>query len=428
MRTQPYDTPPQMVEQHHWNALYLVSALCLVLMTLALGTQTLFLSTVLNIPVASAGAINANIMVMAELLELVVAGTVGYLSDRVGRKRIMVRGFLLAGVGAIMAPLSAVIEGLFGGSGLTFYYLSRLVIAAGIGSVWPQLAAIGGDFTDHENRPRLMANSVFMMALGKTLVYGILMQIPRSGGVILTMLLIAVAAFSGAQLAKTCLIDVAPKLEQAAFPWRRIRGLLKDERRLRLSFATGFLARSDMVITALFLMLWCVYSAGTEGVTSEEAAAHAGLMIGLAGVVVRISIPFWKAFIKHSGRIPAIAVSLALSGLGFILLGVVDNPFGWFAMLPVAITAAGQTGCFVTPMILAADLTPPDMLGSLLGAFNVVGGAGQVFFIQIGGILFDTMGPASPFLFIGLANLVVMAYAIAVMNSPTDRLTRETIA
>ena len=80
-----------------------------------------------------------------------------------------------------------------------------------------------------------------------------------------------------------------------------------------------------------------------------------------------------------------------------------------------------------TPMILAVDLTPPDMLGSLLGAFNVVGGAGQVFFIQIGGILFDTMGPASPFLFIGLANLVVMAYAIAVMNSPTDRLTSEKI-
>jgi DHA1 family tetracycline resistance protein-like MFS transporter len=425
---QQNDTPQQLVEQHHWNALYLVSALCLILMTLALGTQTLFLSTVLNIPVANAGAINANIMVLAELLELVVAGTVGYLSDRVGRKRIMVRGFLLAGVGAVMAPLSAVIEGLFGGSGLTFYYLSRLVIAAGIGSVWPQLAAIGGDFTDHENRPRLMANSVFMMALGKTLVYGILMQIPRSGGVILTMLLIAVAAFAGAQLANTCLIDVAPKLRQAAFPWRRIRHLWKDERRLRLSFATGFLARSDMVITALFLMLWCVYSAKLVGVTSEEAAAHAGMMIGLAGVVVMVSIPFWKAFIKYYGRIPAIAVSLALSGMGFMLLGLVGNPFDWFAMLPVAVTAAGQTGCFVTPMILAVDLTPPDMLGSLMGAFNVVGGAGQVFFIQIGGILFDTMGPASPFVFVGLANLVVMVYAISVMNSPIDRLRREKIA
>jgi MFS family permease len=54
-------------------------------------------------------------MVLAELLELLVAGAVGYLSDRVGRKRIMVQGVLLAGVGAVMAPSSAVVAGLFGG-------------------------------------------------------------------------------------------------------------------------------------------------------------------------------------------------------------------------------------------------------------------------------------------------------------------------
>ena len=421
MHNQPEDTLHQMVEQHHKNALYLLSALCLILMTLTLGTQTLFLSSGLHIPVASAGAINSNIMALCEMLELIVAGTVGYLSDRVGRKRIMVQGFLLAGAGAVMAPFSTVIEGLFGGGGLGFYYVARLIIAAGIGSVWPQLAAIGGDFTDKGNRIRLMANSVFMMAVGKTLVYGILMQIPRSGGVILTMLLIALAAFAGAQLAKTCLIDVAPKLEQAAFPWRRILRLLKDERRLRLSFAAGFLARSDMVIIALFLMLWCVYFAEQAGVTSEEAAAHAGLMIGLAGIVVMLSIPFWKTFIEGYGRIPAIAASVALSGLGFILFGLVGNPFDWFVTLPVMVTAAGQTGCFVTPTILAIDLTPPDMRGSLLGAFNIVGSLGIVFFIQIGGILFDVMGPASPFVFVGLANLIVMAYAIAVMNSPGDQ-------
>ena len=429
MHIQPNnDAPPQLVEQHHWNTLYLLSALCLMLMTLALGTQPLYLRSVLDIPFANAGAINANIMVLAELLELVVAGAVGYLSDRVGRKRIMVQGFLLAGVGAAMAPFSTVIAGLLGSGGLTFYYLCRLVMAAGIGAVWPQLWAIGGDFTDHDNRPRLMANSAFMMALGKTLVYGILMQIPRSAGVILTMLLIAVAAFGGAQLAQTCLIDVGPKLRQPAVPWRRIRRLLEDDRRLRLSFATGFLARSDMVITALFLMLWCVYFAERAGVTREEAAAHGGLMIGLAGVVVMLSLPFWKAFIEHYGRIPAIAASVALSGLGFMLMGLVVNPFDWFVVLPVTVTAAGQAGCFVTPSILAVDVTPPDIRGSLLGAFNVVGGMGQVFFIQIGGILFDAMGPASPFVFVGLANLIVMAYAISVMNSPKDRRTGENAA
>ena len=424
MLIKPKDTSRHTVGQHHKNALYLLSALCLILMTLALGTQPLFLLSILNIPSENAGAINANIMVLCEILELIVAGTVGYLSDRVGRKRIMVQGFLLAGVGAVMAPFSTVIEGMFG-FGLGFYYVSRLIIAAGIGSVWPQLMAIGGDFTDHGNRPGLMANSAFMMALGKTLVYGVLMQSPQSGGVILTMLLIAVAAFAGSQVSDTCLIDVAPKLEQPAFPWGRIHRLWGDERRLRLAFATGFLVRSDMVVTALFLMLWCVYFAEMAGITREEAAAHAGLLIGLAGVVVMLSIPFWKAFIENFGRIKAIAVSLALSGVGFVLFGLVSNPFSWFVALPVIITSAGQAGCFVTPSILAVDLTPPDILGSLLGAFNVVGGIGQVFFIQLGGFLFDLIGPASPFVFVGLANLIVMVYAISVINSPKDRWAEE---
>ncbi|MCG6533228.1 MAG: MFS transporter [Syntrophales bacterium LBB04] len=151
-------------------------------------------------------------------------------------------------------------------------------------------------------------------------------------------------------------------------------------------------------------------------------------MVGLAGVVVMVSIPFWKAFIEHYGRVSAIAAAVALSGLGFLLMGLVVNPFDWFVMLPVIVTAAGQAGCFVTPSILAVDVAPPDIRGSLLGAFNIVGGIGQVFFIQIGGILFDAMGPVSPFMFVGLANLVVMAYAISVMSSPRSRRMGESSA
>lgn len=417
------DASHPSIEPHHLNTLYLLSALCLILMTLSLGTQPLYLRSVLGISSANAGAINASIMVLGETLELLVAGALGYLSDRVGRKRIMVQGFLLAGIGAVIAPFSATIGSVVGGSGLAVYYVARMLMACGIGAVWPQLWSIGGDFSEPGNRARLMANSAFMMALGKTLVYAILMQIPPKGGVVLTMLLVAIAAFAGAQLARTSMIDVGPKLLEASVPWRRVSRLLQDDRRLRLSFAAGFLARSDMVITALFLMLWCVYFAETEGVTREVAAAHGGMMVGLAGLVVMVSLPVWKAFIERFGRVASIAAAVALSGLGFVMIGLVANPFDAFIMLPVVVSATGQAGCFVTPSILVVDVTPPDIRGSVLGAFAVIGGIGQVFFIQIGGFLFDTVGPTSPFVFIGVANLVVMAYAFSVMNTSDHRQT-----
>ncbi|MEI6669494.1 MAG: magnetosome biogenesis transporter MamH [Acidobacteriota bacterium] len=416
MQVYSHDAAHTVVEPYHLNTLYLLSALCLILMTLSLGTQPLYLRSELGISAARAGAINANIMVVGETLELIVAGLVGYLSDRLGRKRIMVQGFLLAAVGASVAPFSAVLAGWFGVGGLTIYYMARMLMAVGIGAVWPQLWAIGGDYSDHGSRARLMGNSAFMMALGKTLVYAVLMQIPPKGGIVLTMLLVAVAAFAGAKLAESRMIDAGVKLQQPSVPWGRIRRLLADNPRLRLSFAAGFLARSDMVITALFLMLWCVYFAERAGVTREAAAAHGGMLIGLAGLVVMVSIPLWKIAIERFGRVAAIAASVALSGVGFVMIGFVANPFESFIMLPVAIAALGQAGCFLTPSILAVDVTPPDIRGSVLGAFAVVGGVGQVFFIQSGGILYDVVGPAGPFVFIGLANLIVTAYAVSMMD------------
>ncbi|MBF0462848.1 MAG: MFS transporter [Magnetococcales bacterium] len=413
MTTEPQDTSRRHeVEAHHWNALYLLSALCLILMTLAVGTQALYLQSVLGIAPAEAGTINANIMALAEALELVVIGGVGYLSDRIGRVRILVLGFLVAGVGALLASFSASIAQMVGCSGLLLYYLARLVLAAGIGAVWPQVAALAGDYTSEANRTHLLANNIFMMAFGKTLVYLILMRIPVQAGVVCTMLLIALTAFVGAWLTRRCLIDVAPRLRQHGIPWRTIGHLLRDEPRLRVCLATAFLTRSDMVITAIFLMLWYVFSAHSVGVGDAEAAAQGGMMIGLAGVMVMLSIPVWKRIIHRYGRLPAIIAGLALSGMGFVLMGLIEHPFEGWIVLPVLLAAAGQSGCFVAPQIVTVDVSPPDMLGSVLSVFNVVGSLGIIFFVQVGGVLFDLLGPSSPFVFVGLANFVVIAYAL----------------
>lgn len=418
MIIQQIDVSRQTVQPHHWNALYLLSACCLIVMTLTVGTQALYLQNVLGISPSKAGTINANIMVLAETLELFVIAGVGYLSDRLGRVRILSIGFAVAGVGAFLSAFSAEIAHSIGGDGLVVYYMARLVLAAGIGAIWPQMATLAGDYAPEASRAHQMSNNAFMMAFGKTLVYLILMRIPLHAGVVVTMLLIAGTAFAGALLARGCLIDVAPRLEQRTIPWRRITGLLQESARLRLCFATSFLTRSDMVITAVFLMLWFVHFAHSANVTGEQAAARGGLLIGLAGVVVMISIPVWKGIIHTYGRVHSIVWGLGLSGVGFLSVGLVSNPFDWFIVLPVILTAAGQAGCFVAPQVLVVDLSPPDILGSVLGASNVIGSIGIIFFVQIGGILFDVMGPSSPFVFVGLANFIVIAYAYLAVITP----------
>ena len=402
------------VQQHDYNALYLLSALCMIFMTLGVAVQPLFLRNVLEIPFAQAGAINANVQVVTEILDLFAVGYLGYLSDRVGRARIIVWGFLVAAVGAVIAPSSAWF-GVGAGGALAVYYFSRVIMSLGTCAVWPQLSAVAGDFSDAASRTRMMSNTVFMMAFGVSLVYAVLMQIPSHAGVVFTMILAALVALAGAWLSSLILADVAPLSQNRSVPWKRIYSLIRAEPHLQLAFASSLFSRSDMVFVGLFLMLWFLYFADVLGVSQEEAASRAGLLIGLMGGVVLVAIPLWKLFIDKFGRIWAVAVGTAMSALGFAAMGFVVNPFDWFILFPVLLFAAGQAGCFIAPQIIIVDHAPPDMLGAVLGAFNVTAGIGIIFFVQVGGFLFDIGGPPAPFLLSGMANFVVTILCVWVI-------------
>ncbi|MBF0093066.1 MAG: MFS transporter [Alphaproteobacteria bacterium] len=405
----------RVIESRHWNGLYLLAAVAMIFVTLSVAVQPLFLRAVLHIPFASAGAINTNVAVVTEILSLLLVGYLGYLSDRVGRVPIVVVGFFAAGVGAALAPFSLSIGTALGIGGVAFYYGMRIVMALGAGAVWPQLSALVGDFSNTGNRARLMANTAFMTAFGATLVYAVLMQIPPRTGVVTVMLITAGIAFIGAWLTRKCLIDVAPRLDERHIPWRRIGTLLRTDSRMRLAFLSAFFARSDMVLIGMFFMLWYIYFGDLVGVTQEAAAAQAGKLIGLVGIVVLVSIPFWGAFIERHGRIAAITVGMAMSGLGFAGLGFVVNPYKWYIVVPTILAAAGQAGCLVAPQVLAIDLAPREILGSVLGAFNLVGGIGIIVFLEIGGLLFDAIGPYAPFVFTGIGNLLIMCYSLWVL-------------
>ena len=409
--------PERRIDDRQWNAVYLLAAVSMIFMTLVVAVQPLFLRNVLGISFANAGAINANVQVVTEILDIVLVGYLGFLSDRHGRVPIMTVGFLVAAAGALLAPFSLQIGTAIGVGRLAFYYLTRVVMSLGTGAVWPQIGTLAGDFTGFGNRPRLLANTAFMMAFGATIVYSILMQIPQHAGVVTVMLMTAGIALIGAWLARTCLVDVAPRSKDSAIPWRQVRDLVAREPRLRLTFASAFFARADMVFVGLFLMLWFIYFADLVGIGQAEAAAHAGTLIGLAGFVVLVSIPLWGRFIERFGRVPAIAAGMALSGLGFAALGFIVNPFEWPVFVPTILVATGQAGCLVAPQVLTIDLTPKEIRGSVLGVFYLIGGCGVVFFVQIGGFLFDAVGPHAPFVFTGIGNLLIMTYALWVYRA-----------
>jgi MFS family permease len=415
-----WDMKRRPVRAERLNALYLIAAISMILMTMVIALQPLFLRSMIGLDRGNAGFVNANIQVVTEIADLFLIGYMGYLSDRFGRIPIIVAGFIMAGAMALLAPFSAQIGVALGLSGLAVFYISRTIMSLGMVAVWPQIATLAGDFSTTKNRPRLMANAGFMMAFGITLSYAALMQIPQHVGLTVSMLFLALLAFAGAWFVQSFLSDVAPRLEGPAAPLDDVFALLKKERKLRLAFVSAFFSRNDMVVIGLFLMVWCVYFAEILSIDHARAAAWGGLLIGYIGAVSLLSIPLWGVAIERMGRVRALALAMGLSGIGLLGFGAIVNPLGWLVILPSTLVAMGQAGCLIAPQTLALDLAPERIRGSVLGAFNTAGCLGVVLFLFVGGILFDEVGPPAPFVMTGVANTLIAGYALIISRQERE--------
>ncbi|MEO5378726.1 MAG: MFS transporter [Magnetococcus sp. DMHC-6] len=410
--------PHSNIKEYHHNALYLVVALSMIFMTLVLAIQPLYLLNALGLPRENAGFVNANIQVITEIVDLLFVGYLGFLSDRFGRIPVMYYGFLVSAISALISAFSLELGILMGGGGLLIFYVTRAIMSLGSTAVWPQLATLTGDYTDIHSRPRLLAKVAFMTAFGATLVYAILMQLPKHTGLIPVMLLPVLVAFVGAWLTRHFLVETSKQLNKNDFPMQQIIHLLKQEKSLRLSFLAAFSSRNDMVIIGLFLMTWFIYFSDLlPGVTHAQAAAQAGIIIGFIGLTVLASIPIWGYIIEFYGRIPALVLGLCLSGTGFVAMGLILNPLSYWTFLPAFLVGIGQAGCLLAPQTLTLDVAPEAIRGSVMGAFNTIGSIGIIFFLQAGGLLFDWLSPTAPFIFTGIANFIIMVYGLTVFDS-----------
>ncbi len=419
------EMPQQPLEAHHHNALYLVVAVVMILMTMIVALQPLYLSEVLGLARDNAGFVNANIQVISEVLDLLLVGYLGYLSDRVGRIPLLVYGFLFTGVMALFAPFEKEIAFALGLGSLLVFYVIRILMSLGTTLIWPQVIALAGDYGSNRDPTRLVRNVGFMMAFGVSLVYAVFMQIPNYVGLRAIMVMIAVVAFVGAWLARNLLVEASAarqKETQQEFPLSLLWNLLRQDKKLALSFLTAFTSRNDMVVVGLFLMTWFIYFADlVPGMDRIHAASQAGIVIGFMGGMVLVAIPFWGKVIERYGTVAAMAMALLLTGCGFAAIGLILNPLGWWILLPISLVGVGQAGSILASQIVVLDSAPQGIRGTALGVFNTVGCIGVVFFLQVGGVLFDWIGPTAPFTLVGIANLITFSYALLVMKQVSGK-------
>jgi hypothetical protein len=92
------------------------------------------------------------------------------------------------------------------------------------------------------------------------------------------------------------------------------------------------------------------------------------------------------------------------------LLAASPNPFSPLVYSAMLFASVGLAGSIAGANTLAADASPKGMVGSILGGLNTMQPIGILFFVGLGGYLFDTFSPGWTFALKGSASLILCVW------------------
>src|SRR5690606_5938880 len=113
-------------------------------------------------------------------------------------------------------------------------------------------------------------------------------------------------------------------------------------------------------------------------------------------------------------RVTGVAICMAFTATAYGFMVLVGDPIDprntlWFVYLGM-----GQVSAFLGATILIGQEAPASKRGAVIGMFNMVGAAGILFSVGVGGRMFDAIAPWTVFALVSAMATLVMLFAIVV--------------
>jgi MFS family permease len=376
----------------------------------AFGALLLIIAKYVPCETAYEGLLNvAIIAVPYPLAEMMTANYFGMLSDRIGRKRVIVAGTSLAAVIVLLYTLSN-----------NVWYLATLHGIHGIGAaatIAPAIAMIA-DHADTCDRGRQMGWFDYATFLGYIIgavVGGFLIDLvgAKVGFIIMASILIGSAL----------MLQLLVRKESVRVKSESLMGLksLKQifrVREVRLMFPIWLIIATLLGLAITYLPR-IMLSADVSGSTI-------GILFGAAGIALGLFQPFWGKVSDIVGRIPVMAygvfsmfgvVMMALFFSDYIYTRVGDEiAFNLVGLIPLGILGLG-VGAFVpAALALMADSSKENSYGATMGLYSFALGFGAFIAEGIGlGIIVASGGDDAPTWLLYFA-AVLIALAVVLMT------------
>ena len=309
----------------------------------------------------------------------------GMLSDRIGRKPVIIGGLAVFALGSVAAALGDTIQTVI---------LGRLL--QGAGAISATLAALITDGTREQVRTRSMA--VFGVGIGLSFIIALVIgpAIAAYAGVASLFWMAALLALIGAALLRLLPAD----LQQPAAPERwDLRSALRPEL-LRLDFYVFLL---HAMLTASFVALPFLLSKTLElPLTSHWQLYVGSLLVSLAGTIPLILRD------ERQGKASTVGFALMLMLLGLLLLAFVA-----FSVFPVfialALFFAGFTFLEAALPARLSILADGRERGAMLGVFSSAQFLGAFVGGLIGGRFLGSGHPSDVFFVCALLAAIWLA-------------------
>lgn len=332
----------------------------------------------------------AIIAVPYPLAEMVTANYFGILSDRLGRKPIIVGGTALAAVIVSLYTLSN-----------NVWYLAVMHGVHGIGAaatVAPAIAMIA-DHAASSDRGRQMGwfdYSTFIGYIIGAVLGGVMIDLtgPKVGFVIIAGLLVG-SAFMLYRFVKK---EPAVTKSERFGGFAALRRVFKV-REIRLMFPIW-------LIIAILLGLAITYLPRIM-LNEDISGSTIALMFAAAGVALGLLQPFWGKVSDIVGRVPVMAYGvLSIFGIVVILVffpgaafDLTDEGFvlHWLGVIPLAILGLGAGAFVPAALAMMADSSDSQSYGATMGLYSFAIGFGAFIAEAMGlGIIIASKGESTP--------------------------------
>jgi MFS family permease len=367
-------------------------------------------------PTDPVGSLVGRVVLYSELLICPAIWVWGMLSDRIGRRCIFATGTALIAAAFIAMPFATTYLQVIG---------IRLVFAPGAAAVSAMLMALVCDYPrdDTHSKSRGKASAIMGILAGLGAIFALfgLMAIPSlfpaddkssfmwmfftAAGVAMVC---GVVSFFG--LAKTMPVKhyEHPGVgEMLSSGFKAMR-----DPYIVLAYLGSFSARGDSSVVTLFLFAWITSVGFAQGVSLSDAQKQAGIVTGVLQVMALVSAPAIGVLADRCSR-AAMTLAVSVIGLaGYLLLGLLSDPFAWSWQLVAAVLClgTGEMGMLIMSQSILGLHSPPATRGSISGFWSLCGSLGIMFGSGVGGLLYPLL-PGAPFLIFAVFNAIVAAFA-----------------